>query len=499
MDLLLIISCLLCLLTTLAILLRLRSNKTPAKLPPGPSRLPIIGNLHNLGDKPHKSMADLAKIHGPLICLKFGQLTTVVASSPAVAKEILQKHDQVLSDRQLTQAFCANDHHEFAVTLLPGGPKWRNLRKVCNMYLFTTQKLDSNQDLRRKIIQEVLEGVRRNASKGKAADVRGAAFRASFSTLSTTILSLDLANEDSKDALEFKESTRGIMDECGNPNLGDYFPVLGLIDLQGIHKRMKTHSTKVLNLFGRIIDERLEKRKSEGYVTSNDMLDTLLDMNEEKREDFMDTDIIKHLFFDLFVAGTDTTSSTLEWAMVELLRNPDKLTKARDELHQTIGKGNHLEESDISRLPYLQAVIKETFRLHPSLPLLVPRKAGVDVEINGFTIPKGAQILINVWAMGRDPTIWEDPTSFMPERFIGSNIDVRGNSFDLIPFGGGRRICLGLPLATRMLHMMLGSLVHWFDWKLEDGVEPESMDMEEKFGISLQKAKPLFAVPTVIM
>jgi len=202
---------------------------------------------------------------------------------------------------------------------------------------------------------------------------------------------------------------------------------------------------------------------------------------------------------DLFVAGTDTTSSTLEWAMVELLRNPDKLTKARDELHQTIGKGNHLEESDISRLPYLQAVIKETFRLHPSLPLLVPRKAGVDVEINGFTIPKGAQILINVWAMGRDPTIWEDPSSFMPERFIGSNIDVRGNSFDLIPFGGGRRICLGLPLATRMLHMMLGSLVHWFDWKLEDGVEPESMDMEEKFGISLQKAKPLFAVPTVIM
>ncbi|CAN1747947.1 Geraniol 8-hydroxylase [Linum perenne] len=492
--LLIIISCLLCLLTTFAVLLRFLSTQTPANLPPGPSRLPIIGNLHNLGDKPHKSLAHLASIHGPLMTLKLGQVTTIVASSPSVAKEILQKHDLVLSDRQLILAIRAHDHHEHGLPWVPVGPKWRNLRKVCNTYLFTTQKLDSNQELRRKKIQELLEAVRRNACENKAVDIGKAAFMTTFGALSTTVLSLDLTDEASEDAREFKEVARCIMDEAGKPNLGDYFPVLGKLDLQGIHRRMSTYFGKVLNLFGRIIEERLKKRNSEAYVSGNDMLDTLLDIvDQENRDASMDLDLIKHL--DLFVAGTDTTSSTLEWAIVELLRNPKTFTKAREELNLTIGKDKHLQESDILRLPYLQAILKETFRLHPAIPLLLPRKAGADVEVCGFTVPKGAQIMVNAWAIGRDPTTWDNPNSFMPERFMGSEVDVRGNSFELIPFGGGRRICPGLPLAMRMLHMMLGSLIHSFDWKLEDGVEPEDLDMDEKFGISLQKAKPLFAVP----
>ncbi|CAI0409431.1 unnamed protein product [Linum tenue] len=184
--------------------------------------------------------------------------------------------------------------------------------------------------------------------------------------------------------------------------------------------------------------------------------------------------------------------------MAELLRNPDKLVKAKNELDEMIGKGNHLAESDIPQLPYLRAILKETFRLHPALPLLLPRKAGADVEINGFTVPKGARVLLNLWAIGRDPAIWDDPTSFVPERFLGSDVDAKGNYFELVTFGAGRRICPGMPLALRMLHMMLGSLIHWFDWKLSDGVEPEKLDMEEKFGIALQKAKPLLAIPTPI-
>ncbi|CAN0908679.1 Geraniol 8-hydroxylase [Linum grandiflorum] len=297
MDLSLIIAGLLCLLTTLAIfLLCFFSSKTPSKLPPGPSRLPIIGNLHNLGDKPHQSLTQLAKIHGPLMSLKLGQVTTIVASSPATAKEILQKHDQVLCNRQLIQAFCACNHHEVAVTLLPLGSKWRNLRKVCNTHLFTTQKLDSNRELRSKIIQGLLESVRRNASEGKAVDICGAAFRMSFTAMSMMVFSLDLTDEASEEVMEFKEVTRCIMDESGKPNIGDYFPFLAVLDLQGIRRRTWSYYTK-----------------------------------------------------DLFVAGTDTSSSTLEWAMTELLRSPDKLAKARDELEQTIGKGNQLQESDIAR------------------------------------------------------------------------------------------------------------------------------------------------------
>ena len=198
---------------------------------------------------------------------------------------------------------------------------------------------------------------------------------------------------------------------------------------------------------------------------------------------------------DLFVAGTDTTSSTLEWAMTEVLHNPETLKKAKEELAQVIGKGKTIEESDIARLPYLRAIVKETLRIHPPVPFLIPRKLEVDVEICGYEIPKGTQILVNVWAIGRDPSTWANATSFMPERFLDSEIDFRGQDFELIPFGAGRRICPGLPLAIRMVPVMLGSLINSFDWTLEGGIAPKDMNMEEKFGITIQKAHPLQAIP----
>ncbi|PKI40439.1 hypothetical protein CRG98_039163 [Punica granatum] len=184
--------------------------------------------------------------------------------------------------------------------------------------------------------------------------------------------------------------------------------------------------------------------------------------------------------------------------MAELLRNPEKLSKAQAELEQVIGRGKPVKESDIARLPYLQATVKETFRMHPAGPLLLPRRAGATVQVGGYTIPEGAQILVNVWAVGRDPATWKDPEEFIPERFLGLDMDVKGRSFELLPFGGGRRICPGLPLAIRMLHLMLGSLLNFFNWRLEDCVSPETMEMGEKFGMTLQKAQPLRAVPLPI-
>lgn len=198
---------------------------------------------------------------------------------------------------------------------------------------------------------------------------------------------------------------------------------------------------------------------------------------------------------DLFSAGTDTTSSTVEWAMAELLKNPEAMEKAKAELDQVVGKNKVVEESDIAKLPYLQAVVKETFRLHIPVPFLVPRKTEMESEILGYTVPKNAQILINVWAIGRDSTIWSDPTSFLPERFLDCEIDVKGQDFELIPFGAGRRMCLGMSLGHRMVQLMLAALLHSFNWKLQDGVEPIDMDMTEKSGITLRKAQPLQVIP----
>ena len=202
------------------------------------------------------------------------------------------------------------------------------------------------------------------------------------------------------------------------------------------------------------------------------------------------------LYQDLFVAGVDTTtSSTIEWAMAELLHNPEKIAKAGDELEKVLGKDGFVQELDISKFPFLQAIVKETFRLHPPGPFLVPHKAETVVEMCGFTVPKNAQILVNVWAMGRDPSIWTDPNIFLPERFLEHTTDFKGQDFELIPFGAGRRICPGLPLANKMVHLMLASLVHCFHWRLADEMKPEDINMSETFGITLHRSEPLRAIP----
>lgn len=471
-----------------------RSKANPRRLPPGPKPLPVIGNLLDLGDKPHKSLANLALAYGPVMSLKLGQVTTIVISSANAAKEVLQTHDQLLSNRPIPDALRALRHDEFSLAWRPVSSPWKNLRKLCNIQLFSNKLLDANQDIRRKKVQELLAETHQSSLIGEAVDIGQAAFKTTLNQLSNTIFSVDLADPDSDAAKNFKEIIWNSMKEGGKPNWADFFPVLRKIDPQGIRRRMEIHFRKMIDLFDHVINERLKLREQSGSIRKSDILDTLLNICEENTGD-MDKTTMEHFFLDLFSAGTDTTSSTLEWAMAELLHNPEAMSKAKLELEQVIGKGHPVEESDIAHLPYLQATVKETFRLHPPTPLLLPRKAEADVEINGYIIPKGAQVLVNAWAIGREPSSWENASSFMPERFLGSEIDVKGRNFELIPFGGGRRICPALLLALRMLHLMLGSLVNTFDWKLEDGVRREDMKMEEKFGITLQMAHPLKAVP----
>lgn len=202
---------------------------------------------------------------------------------------------------------------------------------------------------------------------------------------------------------------------------------------------------------------------------------------------------------DIFTAGTDTSSRTIEWAMAELLQNPVRLAKVRNELASVIGPEREMEESDIGRLPYLQAVIKETMRLHPPVPFLLPRRAQETVELGGYLIPEDAKLLVNIWAIGRDETTWPDPLKFFPERFLEKEIDFRGRDFEFIPFGAGRRICPGLPLAYRMVHLMVGSLLHRFEWKLPEEVGNCGVNMSEKFGVTLAMAQHLKAIAVPVL
>ncbi|KAL3649488.1 hypothetical protein CASFOL_005891 [Castilleja foliolosa] len=218
----------------------------------------------------------------------------------------------------------------------------------------------------------------------------------------------------------------------------------------------------------------------------DDLLETLIQLNQREE---LSRDEINHLLLR-FIQCRDRHDIRYSGMGNDRTFTKPRQTIEAPERNKRQYRRRRAQESDIPRLPYLQAVVKETFRLHPIGPLLVPHKADVDVEINGYTIPKDAQILVNVWASGRDPSVWQDADMFVPERFLDREIDFRGQDFELIPFGAGRRICPGLPMAHRMVHLMLATFVGDFGWQLE-----EELDMDEKFGITLQRAIPLKAVP----
>jgi len=198
----------------------------------------------------------------------------------------------------------------------------------------------------------------------------------------------------------------------------------------------------------------------------------------------------------MFNAGTETSSNTVEWAIAELIRHPNIMKRCQEEIESAVkGEQRKVKESDLRNLPYLQAVVKETLRLHPSAPLLLPRMTVEACEIEGYYIPKNARLMVNAWGMQRDPGVWERPLEFDPDRFIGSSVDVRGSDFQLIPFGAGRRICAGMSMGIRMVQLMLATLLHSFDLSLSNGQPPETLDMAESSGLTLRKAAPLLVVP----
>lgn len=198
----------------------------------------------------------------------------------------------------------------------------------------------------------------------------------------------------------------------------------------------------------------------------------------------------------MFAAAVDTSATTVEWALSELMKHPETMKRVQKELENVVGLDRMIEESDLENLEYLDMVVKETLRLHPVAPLLLPHESMEDCTVNGFHIPKKSRILINVWAIGRDPEAWTDPEKFFPERFVGSKIDLRGRDFQLLPFGSGRRSCPGMQLGLTLVRIVLAQLVHCFDWELPNGMLPSELDMTEEFGLVTTRAKHLLAIPT---
>jgi cytochrome P450 len=198
----------------------------------------------------------------------------------------------------------------------------------------------------------------------------------------------------------------------------------------------------------------------------------------------------------MLAASMDTSATVIEWAMSELMKHPPVMKKVQKELKDVVGLERMVEESDLDSLEYLDMVLKENLRLHPVAPLLLPHEAMEDCTVNGFHIPQKSKVIINIWAIGRDPSVWRDAEKFFPERFVGSDIDVRGRDFQLIPFGSGRRGCPGMQLGLTVVRLVVAQLVHCFDWELPDNMLPNELDMTEEFGVTTPRAQHLLAIPS---
>ncbi|XP_010508142.1 PREDICTED: cytochrome P450 76C3-like isoform X1 [Camelina sativa] len=375
-----------------------RSSSHGNKLPPGPPALPLVGNIFQLGPNRHRSLADFSKTYGPVMSLKLGRVTAVVISSPEAAKEALRTHDSVISSRSFNDPVRAVDHHKHSVVWNPPSPRWRFLKKTLSKYLLSN--LDAIESLRMRKVEELVSLANQFSKRGEAIDLARASFVTAFNIISNALFSVDLATYDSNSSpCEFYHAVVQLMKVSGKPNVGDYFGYLRFLDLHGTRKEAVDCTERLFSVIQEFIDARLAKRLSHTdtepeEASSTDMLDSLLDLTQQNEAELTINDI-KHLLLDMFVAGTDTSSSTMEWAMSELVRSPEKMVKAQSEIQQVIGDNGVVKESDIPSLPYLQAIVKETLRLHPPLPV-IPRKSESDVHIMGFLIPENTQDMTRV-------------------------------------------------------------------------------------------------------
>ncbi|KAJ8617423.1 hypothetical protein MRB53_013609 [Persea americana] len=415
--------------------------------------------------------------------IKFGSQHTFYASNAAVATEILKTNDRHLSSaRAAPPSVLIDGQIQYSLLWNECNDYWKSLRKVCRTELFTTRMLDSQSQIREKKVMDLMNFLK--TKQGQIVQVSDVVFVTLLNLLSNMIFSKDMflyEGEDEKRGMKYL--IRDVTLTAVKLDISELFPILRPLDLQGIKRGVNNGLKPIFGSWAETVRDRKESKDH----SRHDFLDVLI------QGGFSDQ-TLDGMILEMLGAGSETTTSTIEWTLTELLRHPHMLKKLREELQAVVGD-RPMKESDLPKLPYLHACIKETLRLHPPAPFLIPRRSTETCTVLNYTIPKGSQILVNAYAIHRDPDTWERPLDYWPERFIGSELDYQGNHLQFIPFGAGRRICIGLPLGSRATRMVLGSLVKWFDWELPNGMEPDKLPMTESFGLTLQMDPPLFAIP----
>ncbi|KAK7318548.1 hypothetical protein RJT34_03251 [Clitoria ternatea] len=482
-------------LVSLAYLWLWRSKNKANKLPPGPKGLPILGSLHMIGANPHRDLHRLAQKYGPIMHLRLGFVPTIVVSSPQAAEMFLKTYDLVFASRPPHEASKYIAWEQKNLSFGPYGSYWRNMRKMCTLELLSQTKINSFRPMREEELDQLIKFLREAAKDGTVVDLSAKVATLSADMACRMVLGKKYMDQD-LDEKGFKGVMQEGMNLAATPNIGDYIPYFGALDLQGLTKRMKVVHKIFDDFFEKVIDEHMQSEKREDKKIK-DFVDVMLGfVGAEESEYRIERPNIKAILLDMLAGSMDTSATAIEWTISELLKNPRVMKKVQMELEKVVGMERKVEESDLEKLEYLDMVIKESMRIHPVAPLLIPHQSREDCMVGEYFIPKGSRVIVNAWAIMRDPSVWKEAEKFWPERFEGSDIDVRGRDFQLIPFGSGRRGCPGLQLGLTVVRLVVAQLVHCFHWKLPNDMVPNDLDMTEHFGLTMPRVNNLEAIPT---
>ncbi|KAJ0938633.1 putative cytochrome P450 [Helianthus annuus] len=480
-------------------------SKTLKNQPPSPVKLPIIGNLHQLGASPHRSLQALAKIHGPLMLLHFGRVPVLVASSADASKEIMKTHDLIFANRAKSSVPSILSYNARDIAFADYGEYWRQIKSIAVLQLLSQKRVQSFRRMREEETDILVERIKEiSCSSSPVVNLSELIMSLTNAVICRAALGRKHGGE------KFKELFAHFVELLGVFSVGDYIPWLSWVDrLNGYDVRAVKIAAEFDAFLEGVIEEHVERKKRASGggnecgggkgddEEEKDFVDILLEIENQKDASFvLDRDAVKALILDVFTGGTDSTYATLEWELSELIRNPHAMKKLQEEVREVAKGKPKITEDDLDQMHYLKAVVKETFRMHMPLPLLVPRESTSDVKVMGYNISSGTQVIINAWAVGRDPSLWDNPDEFRPERFLDSSVDYRGFNFELTPFGAGRRKCPGIQFAMNVNELVIASLVHKFDFGLPDGQKGEDLDMSETTGITIHKKLPLLVVAT---
>ncbi|KAI9102354.1 hypothetical protein K1719_023556 [Acacia pycnantha] len=487
-----IVSFFLFLFMAVCIFWRSKSNNSKLKLPPGPPKVPILGNMHQIGGIPHQSLAKWAKQYGPLMHLKLGGLSTIVVSSPEMAKQVMKTHDIIFANRPYVIAADIITYGSKSMSFSPYGSYWRQMRKISTFELLTPKRVESFRPIREEEVSKLVKEIA--LSEGSVINLTKKIYSTAYGT--TARIAFGAKSKD-------QEAYIGLMKEVlklvGGFSLADLYPSIRVLQvLTGLRSKAEKVHKELDRILGSILRDHKDRdaQTEAPYEKAEDIVDVLLKLQKHNNlEHPLSDEMIKAAMMDIFSAGSGTSSKTIEWAFAELVKNPREMEKAQVEVRKVYEGKGYVDEASIHELKYLKLVIKETLRLHPPAPLLLPRECSERCEINGYEIAPKSMVMVNVWAIGRDPEYWFEAEKFYPERFIDSSVDFRGADFQLLPFGAGRRICPGVTFGVANVELTLANLLFHFDWKMPYGEKPEDLDMNESFNMTVKKKYDLELIP----